>query len=253
MSRAMSILFAALATIAGVVVALLVLVAFARLAYAEQVPGSPFALTASDRPIANCAKDREQIIIDVDRGIRFVLASCPCWGLAANSVARREMAEKIAFAAERCNVPPLLLTVIAKRESSFDPEAVGSLGEIGILQVHGLAAKDCDLSTVDGQLACGASWLRKSFDKCGTWDRAIAAYAAGYCTAPKNSRLFKLVFSRFRQWQRAEDAIGSCRDGGEHWFCKPQQRTCNEAIRVVARARTSKGSQGARLFSVQAP
>lgn len=184
----------------------------------------------------------ELAILEVDRGIRFFLRQSPCWGLAMDGRARREMAEKIAKAAADNGVPPLLLTLMAKRESSFSPEAIGfSRGEIGILQVHGLAARGCDLDTVEGQLDCGARWLRRSFNKCGAWDRAIANYASGNCTIPKKGAVARIVLSRFRQWQKARDAVEGCDMGKtDHWICQPQKRTCNEAIGIIARERTGK-------------
>ncbi len=199
-------------------------------------------------------EDEDQAVLDVDRGIRYVLQASPCWGIAANAETRRDMAEMIAEASEAAQVPPLLLTVLAKRESSFSKDAVGSRGEVGILQVHGLAARGCDLSTAEGQLACGAKWLRKAFDMCGTWERAITAYAAGYCTAPRKSKLATLVLSRFRQWQRAQAIIDSCHDiNSRHWVCKPRPWTCNEAIRVIARERDRPYGKGFGLSSLQVP
>lgn len=209
---------------------------------------------ASDSVLPPVAEGNSSVL-DVDRGIRFILQASPCWGLAANGSGRSEMAEMIAEAADAAGVPPLLLTVLAKRESSFSVDAVGSRGEIGLLQVHGLAAKGCDLETPEGQLACGARWLRRSFDMCGgTWERAITAYAAGYCTAPKDSKLASLVSSRLRQWQRAQAAIDSCHDeNSRHWVCKPPRGTCIEAVRIIARERDRPHRKGVRLSGLQNP
>jgi hypothetical protein len=199
--------------------------------------------------------DVDQMTIDVDKGIRFVLEASPCWGLAANDLERLIMAKMIADASRAHDVPPLLLTVMAKRESSFATDAIGeSRGEVGLLQVHGLAARGCDLSTGEGQLACGARWLRLAYDKCGTWESAITAYAAGYCHAPKDSSLAKLVLSRYRQWQRTLAVIEGCNSGHtDHWVCQRRRETCVDAIRVIARARTGKNGRNAWLPRVQTP
>lgn len=263
MDRMKSAGFYALVTIIAIVIAFVIALA-SIVANADPVvehaepAGDPLASPPAgpaDELVTGPANDVPKAVLDVDRGIRFVLRDTPCWGLAADSVARREMAEKIVKAAEAYEVPALLLTVMAERESSFQVEAIGAArGEVGILQVHGLAARGCDLSTAEGQLACGASWLRKAFETCGTWERAITAYAAGYCSAPKDSKLLTVVLSRLRQWQRAQLAIDGCyHDDPGHWVCGPQQGTCNDAIRIIARARTRPKGPRSGLPRVQAP
>jgi hypothetical protein len=242
-------------------IALLTAIAFGTLVLALITVASTFANAepAMGHPLGEIANpyrepDVDQMTIDVDKGIRFVLEASPCWGIAADDEARRGMAELIADAARAHDVPPLLLTVMAKRESSFATDAVGSLGERGVLQVHGLAARGCDLSTASGQLACGARWLRLAYDKCGTWESAITAYAAGYCHAPKDSSLAKLVLSRYRQWQRTLAVIEGCNSGHtDHWVCQRRRETCVDAIRVIARARTGKNGRDPWMPRVQTP
>jgi hypothetical protein len=265
-SKAVALFFTGFSILLAIVIALL-LVAILSLSLARAEPAAgpsflprPIELGGPAKPLDELeaelaeGEDEDQAVLDVDRGIRYVLQASPCWGIAANAETRRDMAEMIAEASEAAQVPPLLLTVLAKRESSFSKDAVGSRGEVGILQVHGLAARGCDLSTAEGQLACGAKWLRKAFDMCGTWERAITAYAAGYCTAPRKSKLATLVLSRFRQWQRAQAIIDSCHDiNSRHWVCKPRPWTCNEAIRVIARERDRPYGKGFGLSSLQVP
>jgi hypothetical protein len=228
-------------------------------AHAEPAMGHPIERTPDRGPgwAQNPYRepDVDQMTIDVDKGIRFVLEASPCWGLAANDEARRAMAKMIADASRAHEVPPLLLTVMAKRESSFATDAIGqSRGEVGLLQVHGLAARGCDLSTAEGQLACGARWLRLAYDKCGTWESAITAYAAGYCHAQKDTRLDKLVLSRYRQWQRTLAVIEGCNSGHtDHWVCQRRRETCVDAIRVIARARTGKNGRNAWMPRIQTP
>lgn len=242
---------------------LMLVTVFSITAHAEPTTGHPLEGPVETRSKASVdpnpyresnASHVDQMVLDVDRGIRFVLEASPCWGIAANDAERRDMAKMIADAARAHDVPPLLLTVMAKRESSFATDAIGeSRGEIGLLQVHGLAARGCDLSTGEGQLACGARWLRLAFEKCGTWEGAITAYAAGYCHAPKDSRLAKLVLSRYRQWQNTLAVVEGCNSGHvDHWVCQRRQGTCVDAIRVIARARTGKNGTGGWVRRVQA-
>jgi len=139
----------------------------------------------------------------VDCGIRWLLRDAPHWGLAANDLARDEMAGQIAQAARAHGVPPLLLAVVVYRESSFDVSAEGHAGERGLLQVHGLAARGCDLSTAAGQLDCGARWLATCRETCGDWRGAMSAYVSGRCE-PQTKRTQWVATSRLRQWGKAE-------------------------------------------------
>ena len=183
-------------------------------------------------------QDTRDNVERVDRAIRYLLRRSPCWGIASDADARRGMAAKIDHAARTHGVPPMLLTVMAKRESSFQPDVVGSSrGERGVLQVHGLAARRCDLSTVEGQLDCGARWLRKSFDLCGDWRGAVTAYMSGRCEAGRKSRLGKAADSRVTQWENARDAVDRCRagtaDNETQWLCEPPQNKCVARIRAI--------------------
>jgi hypothetical protein len=143
----------------------------------------------------------------IDRAIVRLMRRAPGRKIMRDAAHRREMAELIAQAADAANVPRGLLTVIAYRESSFNMEAIGAIGEVGLVQVHGIAARGCDLSTAFGQLSCGSAWLRRGFELCGgeSWDRALTAYATGKCKAP-NDRTRWLVASRMRQWARIRAA-----------------------------------------------
>ena len=63
----------------------------------------------------------------------------------AIEVARRdpsEFAETINSAAKQYGVDPRILRALIQRESSFDPEAVGSVGEIGLGQIKPSTARD---------------------------------------------------------------------------------------------------------------
>lgn len=257
--RVFAMAFLAFATAIAFAVVILIITVFSIAAGAEPTAGHPLERTPDRGPgwASNPYRDPpvDQMALDVDKGIRYVLAASPCWGIAANDAERRAMATMIADAARAHGVPPLLLTVMVKRESSFSTEAIGeSRGEIGLLQVHGLAARGCDLTTPEGQLSCGARWLRKAYDKCGDWNGAITAYAAGYCHAPKDSSLNKLASSRYQHWQKTLAVIEGCNSGhSEHWVCKRRESTCLEAIRVVTRERTGKNGKGGWVPRVQDP
>jgi membrane-bound lytic murein transglycosylase MltF len=117
---------------------------------------------------------------------------------------RGRLTGAISAAAEKHNLPPLLIVAVVYRESSFKTEAKGfAKGEMGLMQVHGRAAAGCELETVEGQIDCGASWLNQCREKCTTVSGALTAYATGRCKA-KTKRVERLVKSRIRLWKKLE-------------------------------------------------
>ena len=81
-------------------------------------------------------------------------------------------ARAIGEAAELYGLDWELLAACAYAESSYDPGAVGKVGEVGLLQVHGPARRTCvksglDLTEPRGQVLCGARWLSLLAGKCG--------------------------------------------------------------------------------------
>jgi hypothetical protein len=117
---------------------------------------------------------------------------------------RRDLAEAISETAETHDIPPLLITAIAFRESSLRTQVIGERGERGLLQVHGRAAMGCDLETAAGQLDCGASWLRHCVDICGSLDGGYSLYASGRTCTPDTRHLRSVVADRWRLWARLE-------------------------------------------------
>ena len=136
----------------------------------------------------------------IERAIDHLMKDAPARTLAKNKEKRLELAKWIELASRAHDVPPLLLTAVAFRESSFRPNVTGKIGEKGLVQVHGLAARGCDLGDEIGQLKCGARWLRVSYDLCGSWDSALTAYATGGCVA-YSTKVKKLVKSRIKLWE----------------------------------------------------
>jgi hypothetical protein len=104
------------------------------------------------------------------------------------------------------DVDPALLAVVSFLESSWMTTAKGGIGEIGILQVHGVAADGCELVTRRGQLDCGAKALRKSFEACGSWPGALTMYATGQCK-PRTDRVKRLIEYRMNMWEGVTNAV----------------------------------------------
>jgi hypothetical protein len=108
---------------------------------------------------------------------------------------RTEIAASIMEAESAYGTPASLLTAIAYHESSFDSSAVGKLGEIGLTQVHGLAASGCELESVRGQIMCGARWLAHWKSVCGgdAWYRPLVGYASGSCDTSSSQLRGKIM------------------------------------------------------------
>ena len=104
------------------------------------------------------------------------------------------------------DVCPALLAVVSFLESSWKTTARGTIGEIGIMQIHGVAAEGCKLDTRRGQLDCGARALRTSFEACGSWHGALTRYATGQCK-PRTDRVKRLIEYRMKMWEGVTNAV----------------------------------------------
>lgn len=89
---------------------------------------------------------------------------------------------------------PLALGV-AETESHFDTEAVGSAGEVGMMQLMPgpdgayhkslMAATGCDPTTPAGNITCGVYLLGKYLEDYGSTEKALMAYNMGPSRAEK--------------------------------------------------------------------
>ena len=125
----------------------------------------------------------------------------------ADSDLKSDVSIGIAQAALSTGLDPELIAAVAWRESRFSPDVIsmdrrGAIGEKGLMQVHGVAAKGCDLSTAQGQIMCGAIWLEKSINKCnGDIVGGIARYMSGYECKPSGG-FGKTCRSRYNLFKR---------------------------------------------------
>lgn len=83
---------------------------------------------------------------------------------------------QVVAAAEAEGLDPLLVAVVIFCESTWKPKSVGKAGEVGLMQVHGEAARGFDVATLDGNLAAGCRWLASRIAKHGSVDRGMVAY-----------------------------------------------------------------------------
>lgn len=78
------------------------------------------------------------------------------------------------------NIPPEIFSGLVNQESSFNPNAYGASGEIGLTQIKpSTAAPGANLWNPATNLDQGAGYLAKLFGKFGNWRDALAAYNAG--------------------------------------------------------------------------
>lgn len=83
------------------------------------------------------------------------------------------------------NLDPLLVAVVVSCESSWKTDAAGGIGEVGLMQVHGEAARGFDVKTVSGNLAAGTRWLATLIQRYGSVERGLRAYIGGGPRAKK--------------------------------------------------------------------
>jgi len=106
-----------------------------------------------------------------------------------------DLATVFVDAGQETEIDPLLLVALARRESGLRPSARGNLGEIGLLQVHGVGLKHrpevCarSLTTADCQVRTGAAFLQWVRASCpgSTW-RWVCSYARSHCCSEEVAR-----------------------------------------------------------------
>lgn len=92
-----------------------------------------------------------------------------------------EFLEVARSAARSHNVPEELFLKLVQQESGWNPTAVSHKGAIGLAQLMPTTAKALGVNPRNPQenLLGGARYLRRQFEKFGSWPLALAAYNAG--------------------------------------------------------------------------
>lgn len=125
-----------------------------------------------------------------------------------HQVLKHDLAESVATqcneAAEKYGQDPVELLTWAFYESSLLPSKVGKLGEVGFMQVHGVAAKLCiDAGEEPGTFACGAYLWSEGEKICGSHTRSLWLYASGGCDGtPRAKRIVKFRMRKAEQWRK---------------------------------------------------
>jgi hypothetical protein len=124
-------------------------------------------------------------------------------------------------AAKRHDLDPRLLVAISFRESSLSRAVEsgrirGRLGEVGLMQCHGVAIRrhkpsDCDwgLTGARCQVETGAAYLAAARRQCGgSWWRWVAAYGLGACPSEQQARGMASAKNAHRYYKKI---------GGQQW------------------------------------
>jgi len=100
---------------------------------------------------------------------------------AYNGNYKGEYLELAKEAARKHGVPEDLFLRLVQRESGWNPGAVSHKGATGLAQLMPETAADLgvDIADPEENLDGGARYLRRMYDKFGTWKLALAAYNAG--------------------------------------------------------------------------
>lgn len=88
----------------------------------------------------------------------------------------------IAQEAANQGVPPAIALAVAQQESSFNPNARGAAGEIGLFQLMPATAASLGVQNpndVSQNISGGVSFLAQLFQRYGNWMSALSAYNSG--------------------------------------------------------------------------
>lgn len=93
----------------------------------------------------------------------------------------KQYASLVMESAKKHGVPERLLSALLQQESGFNPNAQSPVGAMGIAQFMPATAKGLGIDPLDPLQAipAAAQYLKRSFDKFGSWELALAAYNAG--------------------------------------------------------------------------
>lgn len=124
--------------------------------------------------------------------LRYILLSVVVAGIFAVTLPRKWKLPKagevyaVHFfdAAAQFDLPPDLLPRVAQQESSFRPEVISGevtspAGAVGLMQIVPRWHPDVDPTDPVASISYAAQWLRKLFDRFGSWELALAAYNWG--------------------------------------------------------------------------
>ncbi len=115
-------------------------------------------------------------------------------------------------AARLYRVDEALIRAVIREESAYDRFAVSSAGAMGLMQLMPATARELDVARpfdARENVLGGTDYLRRMFDRFGSWELAVTAYHAGpervaeSRVGPKSRRYTRRVMAR---WERSRSA-----------------------------------------------
>jgi|GEM_PF-5907742 len=94
-------------------------------------------------------------------------------------MASSDIQSQIVQEANAQGVPSSIALAVAQHESSFNPNAVGAAGELGLFQLMPSSFPGQPISDLSSNISIGVSYLKQLYAKYGNWNTALAAYNWG--------------------------------------------------------------------------
>lgn len=170
---------------------------------AMDVPNRPAPTTQAHWPGTEMEQNTARPASDPHRPVDVTSRERPALH---SSRAPFALVQIVLVAAESHGVPFHTLAGLVDDESSWRPAAVGSHGEIGLLQLKRGVARWCGIKDRRNPIQnvdCGARYLAAQFDRFGTWELAIVAFKAGPGAIPDNIPASSWAFAQ-RAMRKAE-------------------------------------------------
>ena len=134
--------------------------------------------------------------------------------LTKNENELKNISLEIVNAGKEFNIDSAVITYWAFRESRFDKNTIGELGEIGVCQVHGVAKRSCisfglDLRNRKDQFRCMALLMNIEKRKHRSIEKSLRVYSSGSKNkaikfVKKRLRKINKLKQEFLKWQKEE-------------------------------------------------
>lgn len=147
---------------------------------------------------------------EINKGILYLLRSSPVHPVVQSPDLRLKVAVAIYKAAEKTKYDWNVLASMIYSESSFNSEAEGPIGEVGLMQLHTerpwrhcefKEQREVNRDDLNDQILCGAYWLRFGQEKVcnGSLAQGISKFmTAGTCVPEPETKLARKVKRRLR-------------------------------------------------------